>query len=115
MSVDAPALPTRAHPRRSTPRHFLPEVQGLRALAVLLVLVYHLSANVLPGGYVGVDVFFVISGFLITSLLLREIHAHGRVSISQFYIRRYVASCPRQHWYSSSLESLRSFCSPSRD
>jgi len=70
------------------PRRFLPEVQGLRAVAVLLVLVYHLNAAVLPGGYVGVDVFFVISGFLITSLLLREVHDHGRISVSQFYIRR---------------------------
>ena len=70
------------------PRRFLPEVQGLRAVAVLLVLVYHLNAAVLPGGYVGVDVFFVISGFLITSLLLREVHDHGRISVSQFYVRR---------------------------
>src|SRR5690606_7048450 len=72
VSVDAPAVPPRARPSRPMPRRFLPEVQGLRAVAVLLVLVYHLNAAVLPGGYVGVDVFFVISGFLITSLLLRE-------------------------------------------
>ncbi len=67
---------------------FRPEVQGLRAVAVLLVLVYHLNPELLPGGYVGVDVFFVISGFLITSLLLREVRDHGRVSLAGFYVRR---------------------------
>ncbi|MGW5877913.1 acyltransferase family protein [Nocardiopsis terrae] len=67
---------------------FRPEVQGLRAVAVLLVLVYHLDPDLLPGGYVGVDVFFVISGFLITSLLLREVREHGRVSLAGFYVRR---------------------------
>jgi peptidoglycan/LPS O-acetylase OafA/YrhL len=69
-------------------RRFRPEVQGLRAVAVLLVLVYHLNPALLPGGYVGVDVFFVISGFLITSLLYREATEHGRVSIRGFYVRR---------------------------
>lgn len=63
-------------------------MQGLRALAVLLVLVYHLKPELLPGGYVGVDVFFVISGFLITSLLLREVTENGRVSLAKFYVRR---------------------------
>ncbi|WP_081748614.1 acyltransferase family protein [Nocardiopsis sp. CNT312] len=69
-------------------RRFRPEVQGLRALAVLLVLVYHLDERLLPGGYVGVDVFFVISGFLITSLLYREATGNGRVSLVRFYVRR---------------------------
>lgn len=68
-------------------RRFRPEIQGLRAVAVLLVLVYHLDPALLPGGYVGVDVFFVISGFLITSLLYREA-AEGRVWIARFYVRR---------------------------
>jgi peptidoglycan/LPS O-acetylase OafA/YrhL len=71
-----------------TGRRFRPEVQGLRAVAVLLVLVYHLNPALLPGGYVGVDVFFVISGFLITSLLYREAAEHGKVSIGGFYVRR---------------------------
>ncbi|GHD21721.1 acyltransferase [Nocardiopsis kunsanensis] len=69
-------------------RRFRPEVQGLRAVAVLLVLVYHLDPDLVPGGYVGVDVFFVISGFLITSLLYREAGEHGRISIARFYVRR---------------------------
>lgn len=70
------------------PRRFLPEVQGLRAVAVLLVLVYHLNAAVLPGGYVGVDVFFVISGFLITGLLWREAANTGTVRLARFYAAR---------------------------
>ncbi|SDO15198.1 Peptidoglycan/LPS O-acetylase OafA/YrhL, contains acyltransferase and SGNH-hydrolase domains [Klenkia soli] len=69
-------------------RRFLPEVQALRAVAVLLVVVYHLWPLRLHGGFVGVDVFFVISGFLITSHLDREVQRTGRVSLPQFYARR---------------------------
>src|SRR3954462_4604895 len=65
-----------------------PEIQGLRALAVALVLVYHLWPGALPGGFVGVDVFFVISGFLITAHLLREVDRTGRVSLPAFWARR---------------------------
>ncbi|GAA1921135.1 acyltransferase family protein [Nocardioides marmoribigeumensis] len=64
------------------------DVQGLRAVAVLVVVVNHLRPGALPGGYVGVDVFFVISGYLITSLLLREAEGSGRVSLRRFYARR---------------------------
>ena len=60
-------------------RTFFPEVQALRALAVMLVVLYHLWPGRLPGGYVGVDVFFVISGFLITSHLNRELERRGRI------------------------------------
>ncbi|MFD0775231.1 acyltransferase family protein, partial [Streptomonospora algeriensis] len=77
-----------APPASGSERRFLPEVQGLRAVAVALVLVYHVDHDLLPGGYVGVDVFFVISGFLITSLLLREARTEGRVALGRFYIRR---------------------------
>ncbi|WP_269082787.1 acyltransferase family protein [Allosalinactinospora lopnorensis] len=72
----------------SAQRRFFPEVQGLRALAVIIVLIYHVDHELLPGGYVGVDIFFVISGFLITTLMLREASTHGRVSLTGFYIRR---------------------------
>lgn len=64
------------------------EIQGLRAVAVLLVAIYHIWPTSIPGGYVGVDVFFVISGYLITGLLLREIEREGRVSMLRFYGRR---------------------------
>ncbi len=69
-------------------RSFRAEIQGLRAIAVVSVVVFHVWPWALPGGYVGVDVFFVVSGYLITGLLLREIEASGRISILQFYERR---------------------------
>ena len=64
----------------------LPQIQGLRALAVVLVLLYH--AKFLPGGYIGVDIFYVISGYLITSLLLRECEKTDGISFARFYLRR---------------------------
>ena len=63
------------------------DIQGLRAIAVGMVIADHLFAKP-AGGFVGVDVFFVISGFLITGLLLREGEISGRVSILNFYKRR---------------------------
>ena len=67
---------------------YRPDVQGVRALAVTLVVVYHVWPAALPGGYVGVDVFFVISGFLITGLLARGVRRDGRVRLLEFYGRR---------------------------
>lgn len=69
-------------------RRFRTDIQALRALAVGLVVLNHLWPSRLPGGYVGVDVFFVISGFLISSHLLRELNATGRVRLVSFYARR---------------------------
>jgi peptidoglycan/LPS O-acetylase OafA/YrhL len=66
----------------------LAEVEGLRAVAVVLVVLYHLGLDVVSGGYIGVDVFFVVSGFLITGLLLREVDREGRVSLAAFWARR---------------------------
>jgi peptidoglycan/LPS O-acetylase OafA/YrhL len=75
------------HP--SPARHGIrPEIQALRALAVSLVVAWHLWPDDVPGGFVGVDVFFAISGYLITSLLLRELDATGRVSLRDFWARR---------------------------
>ena len=70
-------------------RRFRPDVEGLRAVAVGLVVFYHAGLSQLSGGFVGVDVFFVISGFVITGLLLRERQASGRTSILNFYARRF--------------------------
>ena len=67
---------------------FRADVQALRAVAVLLVVLYHAHVPGLTGGYIGVDVFFVISGFLITGLLVREQERTGRISILKFYGRR---------------------------
>ncbi len=69
-------------------RQFRPDIQGLRAIAVLLVVLYHGGLGALSGGYVGVDVFFVISGFVITGVLLRERASLGHTSLLSFYGRR---------------------------
>ena len=69
-------------------RPFRPDVEGLRAVAVALVVLFHSGISALSGGYIGVDVFFVISGFVITGVLLRERGSSGRTSILAFYGRR---------------------------
>jgi len=68
--------------------YFRTDVEGLRAIAVLAVVAFHASVPGLDGGFVGVDVFFVISGFLITNLLLREVQSTGRIDIRSFFARR---------------------------
>ncbi|GAA2301370.1 acyltransferase family protein [Glycomyces scopariae] len=73
---------------RWTGMGFRPDIQGLRAVAVGLVLLSHAGFPHSAGGYVGVDVFFVLSGFLITSLLVKEVFDTGKISIAGFYARR---------------------------
>ena len=68
--------------------NYRPDVEGLRAIAVTMVVAYHANIPWVPGGFVGVDVFFVISGYLITRLLLRETGSTGTISLRQFYARR---------------------------
>lgn len=75
-------------PYEANRRYILPGLDGLRAIAVLLVIVYHFWPTILPGGMIGVDIFFVISGFLITSLLLREGALNGRIALGSFWVRR---------------------------
>jgi len=67
---------------------YLPGLDGLRALAIIGVLLYHAGIDWLPGGFLGVDVFFVISGFLITSLILEEYDRSGRIDFKRFYLGR---------------------------
>ncbi|MDR6199305.1 peptidoglycan/LPS O-acetylase OafA/YrhL [Microbacterium sp. SORGH_AS428] len=74
-------------PEGAKKRTFRPDIQGLRAVAVIVVILDHLIGWP-PGGFVGVDVFFVISGFLITGLLLREHARTGSISFTGFYLRR---------------------------
>ena len=92
-----PDAPRESRAHGAPDRHVIPTgdpggriegLDGLRAIAVLAVLVYHLIPGALPGGFIGVDVFFVVSGFLITTLLLREIRRSGRVDLVGFWIRR---------------------------
>jgi len=81
-STDDAVDPTRQFFRRRR------DIQGIRALAVLLVLAYHAEIPRFSGGYIGVDIFFVISGFLITNLLVREFDLNGKISLTDFYARR---------------------------
>jgi peptidoglycan/LPS O-acetylase OafA/YrhL len=67
---------------------YLPGIDALRALAVLAVFLYHARVGWMPGGFLGVDVFFAISGYLITSLLLREFRGAGHVELGRFWLRR---------------------------
>ena len=70
------------------PDHFRPDIEGLRAVAILAVLLFHIGIPFTDGGFTGVDVFYVISGFLITGLLLREGETTGKVDLLRFYGRR---------------------------
>ncbi|WP_235817163.1 acyltransferase family protein, partial [Canicola haemoglobinophilus] len=67
--------------------YYRPEIDGLRAIAVLSVMLFHLNSNWLPGGFLGVDIFFVISGYLITSIISQEIQ-NNTFSYKNFYNRR---------------------------
>src|SRR4028119_1971742 len=67
---------------------YLPGLDGLRAIAVLAVLFYHADLRWAQGGFLGVEVFFVISGYLITALPLREWDTHGRIDLGRFWLRR---------------------------
>jgi peptidoglycan/LPS O-acetylase OafA/YrhL len=67
---------------------YQPALDGLRALSVIAVILYHAGVDWIPGGFIGVEVFFVVSGFLITSLMIDEQHVSGKVSLKQFWIRR---------------------------
>ncbi|MFK5633367.1 MULTISPECIES: acyltransferase family protein [unclassified Ornithinimicrobium] len=102
LDPDAHARTSAPHPRGTTRRRRggrgpdgvsprpgqIPGLDGLRAIAIIAVLLYHFLPSTLPGGYLGVDVFFVVSGFLITTLLLREIDATGRIDLPNFWRRR---------------------------
>lgn len=88
--ADVPEVtaPNDLKPEAAGVRRFRPDIQGLRALAVLAVVLYHAGVPYVSGGYVGVDVFFVISGFLITGQLMREIERTGRIHFWHFYANR---------------------------
>lgn len=72
---------------------YRPEIDGLRAIAVIPVILFHMNNDLLPGGYIGVDIFFVISGFLITSIILNE-YERGVFSFSNFWLRRVTRILP---------------------
>src|SRR5437762_5185053 len=68
---------------------YRPHLDGLRAVAVYLVVLFHAGSDRFAGGYIGVDVFFVLSGFLVTQLLLRDVAARGSIRLGRFYSRRF--------------------------
>lgn len=73
---------------RESESSYRPDVDGLRAVAILLVVLFHAFPKLLKSGYVGVDIFFVISGFLISNIIFKELLKNHRVSLGHFYIRR---------------------------
>jgi peptidoglycan/LPS O-acetylase OafA/YrhL len=88
VTVSSPTNARATDPPTASTDRFRPDIQGLRAIAVLSVLLYHASVPFIDGGFAGVDVFFVISGFLITSHLVSELERTGRVGLGRFYARR---------------------------
>ena len=93
------AVPTRAQgcaaPRpQAFTLGYRPELDGVRGVAILLVFTYHLFARQLPGAFLGVDIFFVLSGFLITCLLVEEWRGAGRIGLKNFYARRALRLLP---------------------
>src|SRR5205823_6577044 len=78
---------------------YRPYLDGVRCLAVYLVLAFHAGLGAFPGGFVGVDVFFVLSGYLVTGILLRDLAKLGRVELRRFYARR----VRRMRWWALRL------------
>ena len=79
---------TETRPEEPVKMGYQPALDGLRAVAVAAVLLFHLGVSWMPGGYLGVSVFFTLSGFLITTLLIRERVATGGIDSRAFYTRR---------------------------
>jgi peptidoglycan/LPS O-acetylase OafA/YrhL len=75
-------------PERETHLPYMPAIDALRAVAVLAVFFYHVGVSWMPGGFLGVDVFFVISGYLITALLVAEFRSAGHIKVGAFWLRR---------------------------
>lgn len=74
--------------RKPISPRYMPGLDGIRAVAVIAIIIYHLNPQWLWGGFLGVDTFFVISGYLITSLLLTEYHNTGKIELTSFWLRR---------------------------
>ncbi|UXS21082.1 acyltransferase family protein [Staphylococcus delphini] len=74
--------------RKPISPRYMPGLDGMRAVAVIAIIIYHLNPQWLSGGFLGVDTFFVISGYLITSLLLTEYHNTGKIELTSFWLRR---------------------------
>ncbi|MBI3392623.1 MAG: acyltransferase [Nitrospirae bacterium] len=86
--------PSKPMSHASTAVSYRPDIDGLRAIAILAVVSFHAAAATLPGGFVGVDVFFVISGFLITRLIVHDLR-NNQFSVARFYVRTWNAAHKR--------------------
>ena len=84
----APQDPAGSAPLHDTSDSYRPHLDGLRFVAVYLVVAFHSGVRLLDGGFVGVDVFFVLSGYLVTNVLLRDLAGHGGIRFGRFYARR---------------------------
>ena len=69
-------------------RKYITGIDGLRSIAVMGVILYHLTPRFMPGGFLGVTLFFVISGYLMTDILLNEWHSRQKISLTNFYYKR---------------------------
>ena len=102
---DNTSAPTGGTPAWGTRRGpvvpYVPGLDGLRALAVIAVITYHANREWLGGGFLGVEVFFVISGYLITLLLIAERERNGSVSLGNFWVRRARRYCLHSSRFSS--------------
>jgi peptidoglycan/LPS O-acetylase OafA/YrhL len=96
------------------PAGFRADIEGLRGIAVGAVVFYHALPGALPGGFLGVDVFFVISGYLITQLLVREVEQTGRIDLTAFWARRFRRIAPAAMFVLVAV-ALMSFVFPAID
>ena len=116
MVIGPAAAILRGEPNRTLLHHatFRPDIEGLRGVSVIAVVLYHAFPTAVPGGFVGVDVFFVISGFLITQLLLRELEATGGIDLVEFWARRIRRILPAATFVLCAV-ALIALCTPSID
>src|SRR5438105_3071580 len=88
LVITSPRVSAALRDAREARLPYLPGLDGLRALAVIAVLIYHAQQSWLPGGFLGVEIFFVISGYLITALLLAEWRRKQSIDLKAFWLRR---------------------------
>jgi hypothetical protein len=99
---------------RYTSIQFRPDIEGLRAIAVSLVVLRHAGVSFLQGGFVGVDVFFVLSGYLITSLLTKELNTSGTIDLPGFMLEEFAVFCPHRLCRGDCLPDSINYSQPHR-